>query len=953
MAFPATPLDIAVEFWIDGAWTDLTAVSARLKCLGIGGEDALTITRGRSAESARVSATSLTLAFLDEDSYLDGTNPASPYYGKIGRRTLIRVTVDSEARAVLRIRSLVPTWQPTRSNSTNRNLVVTIEATGPLIDFESIDTPLKSSAYRALTSTAFDSQRVAYLPMEEDSGADSITSPYDNVVVTFAGDLNFGAISESVASARLLTFAAADSLIFINVPFFTYAGEQRLIATWRTPETELTNGAQIYRMYFTGGTIDFVDLIYATGGDTFLRTYSGGALVDTSTTIAWGADLLNRELSFSISITQDGADIDFRCFLNNSEETGLELVTTVTGRTAGRVFAWTIGQSDITDFGIGHCAVGNADDAFDNFLFTSDGVVGSRGYANELAATRLTRLAAEEGLSLTVVGFASNTPRMGAQTPNALVDLVYECVDLDGGILYETLDDFALTYRTLASLWNQDPTAVLTYAAPDSHFTSLFPQPDDLNVRTRTVATRSDGGMATYTIPDDDPDHLTTQDPEDWRNGFGLVEDPVTLNATDADVLAGVAAWRTHVRAWAGKRFPAVVVQLQRDVFSVSASLTADVVSTDIGDVLLADTTGGPAWLPPTGDEGGARLMVQGYTEVAGQKQRELTFVTTPAEPYEVESVDTSGAVLVQAMADSDTTAYVATSLGPSFWKDSLNSRAFRVVAGGNAMTVPTLGNVAATAAFIAAGTAAHGDNASVAPGAPAGMTIDNREMAIIFAAIRNTAATVVIPTGWAILPGCDLTHVKAFYRWYRTGEAGSATPTVTFTGGAAGDTTSAVQLGVRNVSPYVGGSPVDVLPLAGKATPVGDDISNGSAQNVTFPAYRVQRNGCIVFAFGWKQDDFTSRTAITGFTEAVDAPTTTGNDQGLMVDYVVQTTATDISSLASTVTGGASAVSKGIVVALRPILALTGVTRGVNGVSTAIAVNEAVNVWWPGVNSL
>lgn len=959
MAFPSTPLDIAVEFRIDGAWIDFTRISDRLKCLGIGGQDALTITRGRSTEGDRVLPTTLTLRFLDEDSYLDTTNPASPYYGKLGRKTLMRVTIDGEARCVLRVKSFSPEWVKGAISATDtRNLVVTVQAAGPLLDFNNARTPVKSPAYRALTSPAYDSERVAYLPMEEESGATSITSPYGNVVVSTAGTITFGGVSDSVASARLLTFGSADALIFINVPFFTYSTTQSVVATWRTPSTELTNGAQIYRLYFTGGTIDFIDLIYSTGGATFMRTYSGGSLVDTSSTVGWGADILDRELTFMLAITQDGADIDVRSFLNNSEEAGLELTTTITGRTAGRLFAWTIGQSDISGFGIGHAAVSSSNTPFNDFVFASgSGIVGSRGYVGELAGTRLSRLATEEGLSLTVVGFASNTPAMGRQRPNNLNDLIYECVDLDGGILHETRDDFTLTYRTLNSLWNQDPAATLTYASPDAHLNEpFFPAVDEFAVKTRTIATRSDGGLATYTIPDDDPDHLTTQDPEDWRNGWGLVEDPATLNAADDSTLARVAAWRTHIRAWAGKRFPAVVTLLQRDVFTVDVpgqTVAAGLVSADLGDVLTVDTTDGPAWLPPTGAEGGARLLVQGQTEIAGQFQRQLQFVCTPAEPYEVESVDTSGAVLVQAMDDNDTTAYVATSLGPSFWKDSLNSRAYRVVAGGNAMTVPALGNVVATAAYINAGTASHADNASVTPGAPAGMTLDNREMSIMLAAIRSTSGTVVTPTGWAALPGCDLTHVKVLYRWYRTGEAGSATPTVTVTGGAAGDTVSAVIIGVRNVSPYAGGCTTSVLPLAGKASPTAATQSNSSATNVATPAYRVHRNNCLVLAFGWKQDDWTSRTAITGFTESVDVTTTTGNDQSLMIDYVVQTTATDIAALSSTVTGGASAISKSLVIALRPVIALTGVTRGVNGVSTSIAADQAVNIWSPGVNSL
>jgi hypothetical protein len=77
------------------------------------------------------------------------------------------------------------------------------------------------------------------------------------------------------------------------------------------------------------------------------------------------------------------------------------------------------------------------------------------------------------------------------------------------------------------------------------------------------------------------------------------------------------------------------------------------------------------------------------------------------------------------------------------------------------------------------------------------------------------------------------------------------------------------------------------------------------------------------------------------------------GNDQALSVDYVIQgAVAADIAALSSTVTGGASAISRGIVVALRPHQLAT-VTRGVNNVSTAIAVDQPVTIWKPSVNGL
>jgi hypothetical protein len=60
---------------------------------------------------------------------------------------------------------------------------------------------------------------------------------------------------------------------------------------------------------------------------------------------------------------------------------------------------------------------------------------------------------------------------------------------------------------------------------------------------------------------------------------------------------------------------------------------------------------------------------------------------------------------------------------------------------------------------------------------------------------------------------------------------------------------------------------------------------------------------------------------ALTGqlFNEAIDASSTTGNDAGHVLDYRVQSGAFNVFATNLVVTGGASAISRSIVVGLRP----------------------------------
>lgn len=85
MAFPQTPLDVDVEFDIDGTWTDVTSY--------VRGDQGVVITRGKSSESSNADPGRCTLTLENTDGRFSPRNPTSPYYGILGRNTPIRVSV--------------------------------------------------------------------------------------------------------------------------------------------------------------------------------------------------------------------------------------------------------------------------------------------------------------------------------------------------------------------------------------------------------------------------------------------------------------------------------------------------------------------------------------------------------------------------------------------------------------------------------------------------------------------------------------------------------------------------------------------------------------------------------------------------------------------------------------------------------------------------------------------
>lgn len=87
MAFPADLLDLTVELYLSGAWTDVTdRVMTR-----DGLANPLTITRGQSSEGAEVDRSTCAFTANNRDGDLSPRNPTGTWYGQLGRNTPCRV----------------------------------------------------------------------------------------------------------------------------------------------------------------------------------------------------------------------------------------------------------------------------------------------------------------------------------------------------------------------------------------------------------------------------------------------------------------------------------------------------------------------------------------------------------------------------------------------------------------------------------------------------------------------------------------------------------------------------------------------------------------------------------------------------------------------------------------------------------------------------------------------
>ncbi|MFK0140723.1 hypothetical protein [Streptomyces murinus] len=93
MTFPQMPLPLQVDLCLDGStWTDITSDVRK--------EQQIKISRGRSDWGQQVDYSRCALTLGNADGRYSPRNPAGPYYGKIGRNTPLRVSVNTGSVAL-------------------------------------------------------------------------------------------------------------------------------------------------------------------------------------------------------------------------------------------------------------------------------------------------------------------------------------------------------------------------------------------------------------------------------------------------------------------------------------------------------------------------------------------------------------------------------------------------------------------------------------------------------------------------------------------------------------------------------------------------------------------------------------------------------------------------------------------------------------------------------------
>lgn len=691
-----------VELFIDEQWVDVTPY--------VYYRDTISIRRGRSDEASQTDPSSCSLTLNNRDGRFSPRNPLSPYYGKLGRNTPLRVSVLRNGVRRYRFYGEVSSW-PARWDTTGNDVWVDLEAGGILRRLNQRPAPLKSAMYRNLTRVDRNAV-VAYWPMEDNSTSKAPAAGLSGqTAMTVSGAVpTFAAYSGFECSSPALTLGAT-SLTGL-VPSYTNNTAQLIRFLMHIPTAGVSSNQSLFKFKCTGN-VSTVDVqINSSGNMRLLITDPSDTTLFDSGFQSFGV-VENARSAVAVTMEQDGADVVTTLLVGHLDEitsyAPISVPTdgwigTTASQTAGRITRVIVGEGlGLSDISVGHVVVVNDEGIYGELA--SGNVSALLAYAGENPSSRVLRLCGEENVNVVSVtkGQTGNRVTMGFQSDATLINLLEETASTDNGILFETRDQIAIGYRSRLSLYSQDALLTLSYS---DHELSDPPIPvdDDRYISNDVTVENASGGSARAIL---ESGNVSVQPPPDGvgRYDTSIPVNQITTGYNGATVtngtatLEGQASWKLHLGTVDEARYPSVSINLRHSTFTSSVERTNTALSVDIGDrIVIANP---PAWLPP--DD--ISLIVQGYSEtIGGTEQHDITFVCVPESAWRIAvadtaRADTSGSEMTSAISSSETSFSVSVTEG-RLWTTDAAEMPFDIRAGGEVMTVTGISGASSPQTF-------------------------------------------------------------------------------------------------------------------------------------------------------------------------------------------------------------------------------------------------------------
>jgi hypothetical protein len=508
---------------------------------------------------------------------------------------------------------------------------------------------------------------LAYWPMELDAGTRrnrNAGTPVDGAAVMATSRLDWAADDSLPGSSPLPKTAEG---AYFNGPI-PQTGSKVALTSWAVefvyfmPAAPASNRSLFW--VTSTGTVRQWQVLYGPpgGNDLSCRIIGtdGAGTEIVNTLVGLGDDVLDTWMRQRLTLTQDGANVDWELqWLKVGSSAGL-LADTYSGA-IGRPKAVTSPESlhaDMAGISIGHVSAwAPADNAGIAYAFAD------HGFDGESSIDRMRRLAEEEELPLSVTGRTEDTAAMGPQRPGTLLDLLQECADADGGILTERRETLGLQYRPRYLRYNQVPRMALDYEA--GHIAPPLDPTDDDQATRNDITVTSPGGSSARAVLREGA--LSIRQPP---NGVGTYDEAISRNLAEDGDLETHANWLLHLGTYNGIRYPALTLNMAN---SAMEGFSDELIHLQVGDRITIENP--PAWLPPEPID----LLVEGYQETVNEFDWLIEFNCSPAGPWTVGEaggadsddapvrVDTDGSELIASVGAADTALFVHAHTGPAW----------------------------------------------------------------------------------------------------------------------------------------------------------------------------------------------------------------------------------------------------------------------------------------------
>jgi hypothetical protein len=580
---------------------------------------------GRPDESNGISASQLTLTLKNDGRFTPKNASApAPYLNNILRNTQIRVSVNATsatgvAYSQYRFFGEISSWPPATDIS-GRDTYVSITAAGIWQRIVQSSATIGSPYSRYAGQQTGVNVPASYWAMEDGSGSTVlVTDVGAGAAATFTGVPSFAADGTSFAgSDALMQFAGARVTANVTsaaTPTNTVVRFALSVpAAGDSEASTFAGGAEVAKIFSPSATIKRVDVSLVASQlqiHGYTSTAGGAAAFSgTITTKVNGVPVL-----VSVELTPSGSSVNWA--LRIIKPGAAAALDQVTGTRASSTLAavtqvFLDGQGRLADTSGGHLGVFYAVPS----LVTAAAALG--GFAGEFAVDRFNRLCGEFGIATTVIG--STSAAMGPQADDTLANILQSIEDTDGGLLYETRDQFGLGYRTLISLQNQSVAVTLNYTAG---VLGAPPAPTyDLQlVKNSWAVTNTDGYVAQATLTSGAVSVQQTP------NGVGVYAGTANCNASTHAQVNAIAQQRLFTGTVDDVRYPTVTMNMAR---AQAAPLFASVPGLRIGDYMQVTT------LPATvGGSSTSKQLAWGYAETISHNSWTIVFNAVPESPFE------------------------------------------------------------------------------------------------------------------------------------------------------------------------------------------------------------------------------------------------------------------------------------------------------------------------------